>query len=327
MKIPALIEALLLVAMLTGSDARAATLPPGDHEIALRVGALERSYIVHVPPAAAKSAPPVVINFHGGGGTATAQQKYTHMDALADREGFLAVYPYGTGRMKEKLLTWNAGPCCGYASKNNIDDVGFVAALLDDLAARVPYDRSRVYATGHSNGGMMAYRLANELSDRIAAIAPVSGTLLVATIGARRPMPIMHIHSVDDPRALYAGGLGPPFPFTTNRVEHAPVESAIAQWVQFDGCGKSASAERREWHANEATHTAERLVYSGCRDGVEIALWKLTGAGHVWPGGTRDYLTRWLGPSTMVIDANEEMWRFFSRFSLPSSMASRAAKR
>src|SRR5215831_5938057 len=116
------------------------------------------------------------------------------MDVLADREGFLAVYPYGTGVMKAKLLTWNAGPCCGYAQKNKIDDVAFVAALLDDLAARVDYDRARVYATGHSNGAMMAYRLAQDLSDRIAAIAPVGGALVTDTIRAKRAMPILHIH-------------------------------------------------------------------------------------------------------------------------------------
>lgn len=124
-------------------------------------------------------------------------------------------------------------------------------------------------------------------------------------------------HSVDDPRALYAGGLGPPFPFTTARVLHPAVESTIGRWAEFDGCGKMpAEGDRREWRAGDAVHTATRLVYSGCRDGVEVVLWKLTGAGHVWPGGTRDYLKRWLGSSTEVIDANEEMWNFFGRFRL-----------
>jgi len=93
------------------------------------------------------------------------------MDATADREGFVAVYPNGTGR-GTRALTWNAGGCCAYAERNNIDDVGFTKALLDDLTSRVHIDRTRVYATGISNGGMMAFRLAVEASDRIAAIAP-----------------------------------------------------------------------------------------------------------------------------------------------------------
>jgi polyhydroxybutyrate depolymerase len=169
---------------------------------------------------------------------------------------------------------------------------------------------------------MMAYRLAAELSDRIAAIAPVAGGMVVQDFAPRRPIPIMHIHSVDDPRALYQGGLGPPFPFTTSRVMHPAVEATISRWVDFDGCGKTPEErDRREWRAGKSVHTATRLVFSGCRDGVEVVLWKLTGSGHVWPGGTRDYLTRWLGPSTMVIDANEEMWHFFTRFAIGGPQA------
>jgi len=295
---------------------RAEPLTPGDHGVSLEFGGRERSYIVHVPAKAA-TAPAVVLNFHGGGGEARAHQKYVRMDVLADREGFIVVYPFGTGRFKEKLLTWNAGSCCGSAARDKVDDVGFVRALLDDLAARISYDRARVYATGLSNGAMMAYRLAAELPDRIAAIAPVAGGMVVQRFAPRRPIPIMHIHSVDDPRALYQGGLGPPFPFTTSRVMHPAVESTISQWVEADGCSKTPrEIERREWRSGKAVHTAARFVFSGCRDGVEVVLWKLTGAGHVWPGGKRDYLTHWLGPSTDVIDANEQMWHFFTRFAI-----------
>ena len=112
-----------------------------------------------MPPAGAESgALPVVINFHGGGGNAETQQKYSRMDILAAAEGFLAVYPNGTGRMPDRLLTWNAGTCCAYSVINKIDDVGFTLALLADLDARHPVDRRRVYATGLSNGAMMARR-------------------------------------------------------------------------------------------------------------------------------------------------------------------------
>ena len=142
-----------------------AALAPGDHRIALQHGGRQRSYIVHVPPVAREGRPlPVVLNFHGGGGNAESQQNIPRLDALADAEGFLAVYPDGTGRMPDRLLTWNAGTCCAYSVMNSVDDVGFTLALLADLEARQPVDRRRVYATGLSNGAMMAWRLAVEAS-------------------------------------------------------------------------------------------------------------------------------------------------------------------
>ena len=231
------------------------------------------------------------------------------MDALADREGFLAVYPDGTGRRKTRLLTWNAGTCCGSAMSENVDDVGFIAALLDDLAAKIPIDPKRVFATGHSNGAMMAYRLAAELPDRIAAIAPVAGAM-VFTGAPKKPVPVLHIHSVDDPRALYAGGLGPPFPFTNSRVQHPPVEETLARWAKANHCtGGPTIKESRTGTGDSAGHTATLLVWQGCSAPLEH--WKLTGPGHVWPGGQPKYLTRIIGPGTTVIDANKEMWRFF----------------
>jgi len=241
------------------------------------------------------------------------------MDAVADLAGIVVVYPYGTGAMRSKLLTWNAGFCCGSAARDRVNDVGFVADLLDDLAKRISYDRARVYATGHSNGAMMSYRLAAELPERIAAIAPVAGMMVPERIVAGRAVPIMHIHSTDDPRAPYLGGLGPPFPFTSSRVMHLPVEATLSRWADSGGCrAVPEETERREWRAPDGgVHTATRLLFGGCRGGAEIVLWKLTGSGHVWPGGTRDHLTHWLGPSTRVIDANEEIIRFFVRFEIP----------
>jgi polyhydroxybutyrate depolymerase len=298
--------------LLAGAAAPACALAPGDHDFYIRFGPAERHYILHVPPeVGAKAA--VVLNLHGGGGNARAHQAYVRMDALADREHFLVVYPDGSGRMPGRLLTWNAGTCCGMSAATQVDDVGFVRALLDDLAARQPYDAARVYATGHSNGAMMSYRLAAELSDRIAAIAPVAGSMVLQRFAPVRPVPILHIHSVDDPRALYAGGLGPPFPMTNARVLHPPVEERLADWARANGCAaKPEAAERREWESPAGTmHSATHLVWLHCSADTE--LWKLTGAGHVWPGGVRDSMPRLLGPGTQVIDANVEMWRFFSR--------------
>jgi polyhydroxybutyrate depolymerase len=318
--------AALLAVALTGSTlpfaAHAASGPGTTASITVLHDGMKRTALVHYPPQVAEHRPlPLVLNFHGGGGSALGQQRYSRMDALAEREGFIVVYPNGTGVLQDSLLTWNAGDCCGVSAKQNIDDVGFVRALLDEVARRLPVDASRVYATGLSNGAMMSYRLAAELSDRIAAIAPVGGATAMPIFKAARAMPILHIHSVDDPRALYGGGLGPPFPFTNVRVAHRPVEASLAQWAAFAGCSSPPEVKERRTGAAgtpRATHTATLYLYSGCRDGVELALWKLTGAGHVWPGGELDYLPRLLGPGTDVIDANAEMWRFFQRYRLPA---------
>jgi polyhydroxybutyrate depolymerase len=309
------------VPMVATADPAAAParLAPGDQEIRLAHGGRERFYLVHAPPAAASGAAlPVVLVFHGGGGTAEAQQEWAGMDRVADQEGFLAVYPAGTGRFERRLLTWNAGGCCGYASDHDVDDVGFVAALLDDLATRASVDPARVYATGLSNGGMLSYRLASDLAERIAAIATVGGARLAEPLRASRPVPVLHIHSVDDPRAPFAGGPGPRFPFL-RRVMHPPVEDVIRQWVAHDGCPREPrEAERREVAkgAPDAGHTATLLVYGPCTDGSEVALWRLTGAGHVWPGPGARYPERLLGAPTSVLVASEEVWRFFRRFAL-----------
>src|SRR5262249_45930074 len=187
-------------------------------------------------------------NFHGGGANARAHQGYVRMDALADREGFLVVYPDGTGPVRERFLTWNAGTCCGAAAGGQVDDGSFVRSLLDDLAGRVDYDRARVYATGLSNGAMMSYRLAAELGDRIAAIAPVAGSMSLLRFSPSRGVPVMHIHSVDDGRALYEGGLGAAYPLSGTRVLHPPVEERLAEWAHPNGCaGERQARERREW--------------------------------------------------------------------------------
>ena len=290
----------------------------GDHDLSLAFGGATRTYLVRLPPRFRERGPlPVVLAFHGGGGNAAGFKAYAGLDALADREGFVVVYPDGSGRLGRRLLTWNAGTCCGYARDNNVNDVAFALAALRDLARDLPLDPTRVYATGHSNGAMMAYRLAVEASDRIAAIAPVAGTMVTDRFQPARPVPVLHIHSVDDPRALYAGGVGPPFPGTQSRVTHRGVEPVLARWVAHDRCPREARVAERltaPSRGNGPGHTATLLVFAPCAPGAEVQLWRLTGAGHGWPGGSSQLPERLMGPATKVISAADEAWRFFRRW-------------
>jgi polyhydroxybutyrate depolymerase len=290
-------------------------LGPGDHELSLDFAGGTRHYRLHLPAVAGGRALPVLLAFHGGGGHAAGFQAYAGLDPVADREGFAVVYPEGSGRLRHRLLTWNAGGCCGRAMQEGVDDVGFVRAVLDDLAGRVAVDPTRVYATGHSNGGMLAYRLAAEASDRIAAVAPVAGATPLERFAPEHPVAVLHIHSVDDPRALYAGGLGPPFPLTRVRSLHEGVETQLARWAARNGCPAEAREVERRRDGSAAGHTATLLVHAPCASGAEVAHWRLTGAGHGWPGSRAQLPEPLVGPGTDVIDAAEEVWRFVRRFS------------
>jgi polyhydroxybutyrate depolymerase len=301
---------------------------PGDFDLSLQVGSRSRSFVVHLPPRSSeRGALPVLLAFHGGGGNAQGFQKYARLDAIADREGFVVVYPDGSGRLGRRLLTWNAGLCCGAAREQRSDDVDFALRVLADLARDLPLDGTRVYATGHSNGAMMAYRLAAEAAPRIAAIAPVAGAMqLSGAFAPAKPVPVLHIHSLDDPRAPYAGGVAPPFPLTRVRVEHRPVEAELARWVALDGCAPEPRVveQRKAPEGDGSGHTATLLDWAPCASGADVRLWRLTGAGHGWPGGAAILPERLIGPETRVIDAAEEVWRFLSRFSRPDAPPLRA---
>jgi polyhydroxybutyrate depolymerase len=309
----------LVVALAVASPAQAGGrfAAAGDHDLSL--GA--RTFLVHLPPGFATRGPlPVLVAFHGGGGTARGFEAYAGLDRVADREGVVVVYPDGSGRLGRRLLTWNAGACCGYALTSAADDVGFALAVLRDLARDLPLDATRVYATGHSNGGMMAYRLAAEAADRIAAVASVAGMMATERLAPARPVAVLHIHSVDDPRALYAGGLGPPFPGTGVRVAHEAVETGLARWIAVDHCpSRPAIADVRRARVGGAEHTATLRVYEPCASDAVVAHWRLTGAGHGWPGRHSTLPERLMGPDTTVLDAAEEVWRFVARFRRPDA--------
>jgi polyhydroxybutyrate depolymerase len=295
-----------------------AALAPGDHEFSLTHQQLRRSYLVHVPPQAAEGRPlPVVVNFHGGGSNAEVVKAYTRMDRAADRDGYIAVYPNGSSGFGNRFLTWNAGNCCGPAVALQIDDVGFIHAVLNELPRRTPVDRSRIYVTGLSNGAMMAYRFAAEAASRVAAVSGVAGAMSLQNFNPSRPMPVLHIHSTQDHIARFDGGFGPPAALADTRMFHPPVEEMLRKWLDHNACPlkpRSVDVIAGEPGTPDEAHSAIRRVHGPCREGVEVVLLQISGAGHVWPGGVRDYMPQLLGTGTAVIDANTEIWKFFSRF-------------
>jgi len=289
---------------------------PGDHTFELTFGGLRRRYIVHVP-AGADQPLPVMLALHGGGGSAAQFKADNGLDPVADAHHFLAVYPDGTGPLRTTLLTWDAGTnCCGWALEHKVDDVGFLTAVIEDLARRTPIDRHRIYVTGHSNGAIMAYRFAAERADLVAAIVPVSGAMAMANFHPSRPVAILDLHSVDDPRAPYDGGIGPPFPGTNSRVLHAPVKDGLEAWANNNGCRLSPdSVSTQVGQGVNAGQTATRFVYRGCRPGGDIVHIRFTGVGHGWPGAPQRPMMRGiLGRSTSLVDASEAAWDFASRY-------------
>ena len=283
------------------------TLAPGDHTRSLTVGDLKRTYLVHVPKSYDGSkAYPLVLSFHGGGSNADQMVRFCGLNETADKHGFIVVYPSGTGRL-EKVLTWNGGNCCGYAMQNKIDDVAFTKALLDDLAKVVKVDAKRVYATGMSNGAIMAYRLASELSDRIAAIAPVSGPMGTEKCDPKRPVPVIHFHGTDDQFAPFKGGKGEK---SLSGTDFYSVDHSIQAWVKANGCKEEPATVELPDKAKDGTKVT-RKTYGGGKDGAEVVLIMIDGGGHTWPG--REPGLKMLGKSTKNVSANDLMWAFFEK--------------
>lgn len=282
-------------------------LPPGDHERSLESGGRVRKYLVHVPPAYDGTQPwPLVLAFHGSASNAWQMERFCGLQAKSDAAGFLVVYPNGTG-VYERMATFNAGICCGYARHNGIDDVAFTRAMLDDLAKVVRVDTKRVFATGFSNGAMFCYRLADELSDRIAAIAPVVGTMGKETCAPLRPVSILHFHGTVDHFSPFAGGSGEK---SFSRTHFFSVDHTLKQWLRANGiAGQPATRDLPTSPGAELTAT--RTDYPPGNEGAEVALITIHGGGHTWPG--REPPLAMLGPSTLDVVANDLMWEFFQQ--------------
>ena len=282
-----------------------ATLPAFAQDLvsSFSFGGRERTYRLHVPPAHGRNALPLVIVLHGGGGNGENAARMAQMNRRADRDGFFVVYPDGTGPMTGRLLTWNTWNCCGYAMNENVDDVGFVRALIHRLSGRYDIDRKRVYATGLSNGAMLSYRLGCELAEEIAAIAPVAGALNTPSCAPSEPVSVMIFHGTADEAVRYEGGIGSKrFPGAAPRADRSVAE-AVATWVRIDACDPAPRTETRG--------AVTRQSYRDCRNGTEVVLYTIAGQGHAWPGGIPGIRNGNVDPPTLEISATDLMIDFF----------------
>jgi polyhydroxybutyrate depolymerase len=292
---------LLLVLALWAPSLGAQTLAAGrSFEGKLTVGGRERSYLVDLPSRYDGSrALPLVLVFHGGGGNGDGARRQTGFTALGEKAGFIAVYPNGTGRRANRLLTWNAGTCCGYAKQQRVDEAAFVRALLDTLQATLKIDPARIYATGLSNGGMMSYLVGCRLGDRVAAIAPVSGELTTSDCHLARPVSLLVIHGTADENLPYDGGVGVK---ALDVHEVRSVSSAVEFWRAQLRCATTPVVD-----------TMPRLLhakYARCAGGSALELYTIPGGGHGWPGGRQ--LAAFLDVPSDAMHASPVIWEFFA---------------
>jgi polyhydroxybutyrate depolymerase len=286
---------------------------PGTYRYTLRHDGAERQYLVHVPARYdRRRAAAVLYAFHGGGGhmERQADDRLYGLVSKSEAAGFIAVFPNGTGALPGgRLATWNAGACCGEARDRDVDDVGFMRRIHADLARHVRIDAARVYATGMSNGGMMAYRLACEASDIVRAIAAVAGTDNTRACTPSRPVAILHIHARDDTHVLFEGGAGADaFRDRSKVTEFTSVAQTVSRWVERNGC---APTPRR---VLESAGVACDL-HAPCSGGARVQSCITATGGHSWPGGGG---VRGKSPS-QALSANDAMWSFFDSLPAPGS--------
>lgn len=268
----------------------------------LSVGGAVRSYAVFRPPALSRSEPvPLVVVLHGGFGTGRQAERSYGWDETAAARGFVVAYPDGVHR------SWNAGgACCGPASRNHVDDVAFLDALVAAVSEAENIDARRVYVAGISNGAAMAYRYACEGRAPLAAVGSVAGAMTAACRRAR-PVSVIEIHGLADRNIPFEGGVGRK---GVSGVDWPSVQASLDPFRRAARCGaaettRSGAVERRE---------------ARCADGRAVVLVTIAGAGHQWPGAVPERpiaraLLR-LDPPSPALDATAALWSFFERHPL-----------
>jgi polyhydroxybutyrate depolymerase len=271
--------------VLSGCSGGHAPVPGGTSVHTIAFGGLDRTYRLHKPPGLTAAAP-LVVMLHGATGTGSQAENSYGWDQLADSAKFVVAYPDGIGR------SWNGHGCCAKAMRENIDDVGFITAMVGQIGADQPIDKSRIYATGISNGGIMSYALACNTSI-FAAIGPDSATM-VDPCPAPRPTSVIHIHGTADQLVPYNGGND------HTAVNGPPVPDTNAFWRKVDQCGPPKVTA----NAPVTTSTA------ACADQRSVELITIDGGKHQWPGGST-FLER-RDPTSDALNATETIWQFFA---------------
>jgi polyhydroxybutyrate depolymerase len=265
---------------------------------------IQRDYILYIPELYDGSrAVPLILNFHGFGSNANEQMFYGDFRDIADTEGFLLVHPEGTTFIGNQF--WNVG-FPGISS--TIDDVGFTEALIDELATLYTINLDRVYATGMSNGGFMSFLLACQLSEKIAAVASVTGSMTQNTFNncnAQLPTPVLQIHGTDDDVVLYNGN-----------TLSIPIADVISYWVDYNNCETTPSTTTLPDLDVSDGSTVEHSVYENSDNGITTEHMKVIGGGHTWPGSVLN-----TAGTNQDIDASMEIWLFFSRYDINGSLS------
>jgi polyhydroxybutyrate depolymerase len=272
----------------------------------------ERRYLVHKPAGLIAFKPvPAVIMLHGAGASARWTVAETGWGAKADEAEFVAVFPEALPVEPDKPThitknprLWQDGVGVRLEGERYRDDVLFLKLMLDDLIQRFPVDLNQVHVTGFSNGAVMTFRLASEISERLAAIAPVAGYCRVIDPHVARPLPTIFIIGAQDPLVpLQGGSIQSPWGEFRNQ---PPVEESLAKWAKALGC----SPEPRELDSDHGVQTA---TYGPGNDGVELRVLIVEGQGHHWPGGAGGWSEALAGKRTNHLNATDAIWHFFNQ--------------
>ena len=304
-----LLLGIVITAMVTQAVAKDTKQPFPQGKQSLQYNGDKRSYIVRVPTAVtskvhanANARVAVVLVLHGGGGDGGNAEKMTGFTDKAEREGFIVVYPEGTGRRIGSFYTWNAGHCCGPAMEKHVDDVNYISLLIDTLLNNYPIDPDRVFVTGMSNGAMMTHRLGIELSDKIAAIAPVVGTVFGDELQPKSAVSALMINGLLDKSVPYAGGITEGrFADSWDGTPTQPAREQATFWAAANHCATEPT---------EVDDQTQTLVRYRCSPGLDVELHIIKDNGHAWPGGKKGS-RRGDTPST-VINATDVIWEFFT---------------
>jgi polyhydroxybutyrate depolymerase len=273
---------------------------------------LDRTYRLHLPRDFRAGAPvPLVIAIHGLGMNGEGMELFTDFSPVADEHGFAVVYPDGLNRM---WRFWER-PELGDQVKDEpgyVDDVGYIAALIDSLVAEGLVNPRRVYATGLSNGGYMSNRLACLLPDKIAAIAPVAGTTTPGLIETKpsRPIPVLYIHGTRDHIVGYDGT----DQFTREK-SSLSAQELVQWWAEQNGCGPVREEKLADAASDNCTVIRHVHPQAEGPHGAPVIFYEVKGGGHTWPDGKRQPVAV-MGTVCRDFNASEVMWEFFSQFEL-----------